>query len=80
MSNEKTRDVRSAERYRMDGVARHALRGAGIDYTGDRIDRTGVLVPDSPVEAAIRMAEHIKIANPEGIKLLQQAGIEVNND
>lgn len=74
---EKESRADAAEQYRINGVACSVLRAAGVDLTGDRIDGSGAIVPESPTETVMRLVEHIRTTNPDGIRLLQQVGIEV---
>lgn len=65
-----------AERYAMDGAIKDILRTSGVDYTGDRLDMDGKLVPDTPTAAARRIAARGYISEA-GIAQLKQIGIEV---
>jgi hypothetical protein len=65
------------ERYRLEGLACTVLRGADVDFTGERQNELGEVTRESAIDAAIRMTEHIGDKYPQGLALLRREGIKV---
>ena len=63
--------------YLLQGLARDAMAGAGVDYTGDMRDDEGNIVSQTPLETCLRLAHLVQAGNPEGFQQLQNALHEV---
>jgi len=68
---------KTAQQYQIQGLARDAMVGAGIDFTGDTYDAEGKLVSQTPLEAVMCMSGLVQAKNPEGYQRLQNALLEV---
>jgi hypothetical protein len=67
----------SAHPYLLQGLARDAMTGAGVDYTGDFRDDKGNVSAQTPLETCLRLADTVMARNPEGFQALQIALGEV---
>jgi hypothetical protein len=65
------------EQYRLNGYAQQALLIAGVDYVGETVDKSGVIVRQAPSDTAAELIDQISLASPIGYKLLLAAGLKV---